>query len=642
MSPAGARALYPHERVAAGEEPARVLRSLDPAARAGWRNRIARFGLGEEERLVQLARQVAAHAPAPEASAGMLPASSPHEVRARASARLDAALDGFGALWSPPARAAARAHLDGKLDALLAGLGGREDGDPFAARLLGEAIADAVSRSTLLSRHVLADWPGLSRLARLPRGRAPRIAAFEPGRGDPHSAAGGTAALGFDGGRVVFHKPRSCALDRVWNQRAAALASHMPRGGIGSVETLDQGTHGWQAAATGAAPTLASFRGFGCMSALAWILGARDLHAENIMVGAGEVTVVDAETLFQPRVAWREPQRVARDPALETFWEDSLAATSLLPDIGGLVLRRAPGYHGLSALLGARREARADERDAIIAGFEDGATAIAASLDEFASLAGDALRCPTRILLRDTRWYASAFMASLSPAALASPGHRMLLVDAMLWADPPLGAEAADIHAGELVELLSGLVPACHRPVGARARWMRADGAEGFSARLDEISRARARVVDRESALVAATLAPVAPCRAAGPRAILRERAAVLRDGAARLEALAGLADDSSGGGRERATDPVPPLEALLSRPPVADGAWIGAWRLAVAELARRADDPGAKARVLGHFMEVVEAARLDGFAWRERAIDLGPDGVRGFASLLEEVAQLA
>lgn len=227
----------------------------------------------------------------------------------------------------------------------------------FAGRLLGRhpvlarrltILVDQWQSSTLtLARRFEADSGVLAR--QFPRQDEGRLLGVEF-RGDLHRGGRSVCVLELEGDRKIVYKPRAVGMEAGF----AALVNWLNERGDGpdlrAAATIDRRDYGWMdfAAAHPCADAAAVgrfFRRQGGNLAVAYVLGASDLHYENVIAAGEYPVVVDLETLFQPRAvdtARRDATAVA-----QRALDDSVLRTYLLP---------ARLYGGLRAD-GARRGA---------------------------------------------------------------------------------------------------------------------------------------------------------------------------------------------------------------------------------------------------------------------------------------------
>ncbi len=298
------------------------------------------------------------------ASADWLARVDPWLVHTPVSAEADAPANGhlvvedtrvaglpFAALLGPMV-GAQRAHLDGRpwlsrtaradlldglaarlatlsLRALLAELA--RDPAPGRHARLDARLADPAHRAALLSRHPVlardlvtaigswrahvarildrlhADHGDLVRMGLAPE-RLDALEAVDLSSGDPHDGGQSVATLRFSDGSRLVYKPRDCRVFALYRDLVVALApalpgeirlraaAVLPRDGYGWVEFV---AHAEDAAS--AIPLSRHLGRLGSLLAVAHVLGASDLHLENVIASADGPVPIDLETLIQNR-----------------------------------------------------------------------------------------------------------------------------------------------------------------------------------------------------------------------------------------------------------------------------------------------------------------------------------------------------
>ncbi|MFI4975049.1 MAG: type 2 lanthipeptide synthetase LanM family protein [Caulobacterales bacterium] len=152
--------------------------------------------------------------------------------------------------------------------------------------------------------------------------------------GDAHRGGRMVHSLAFGSGRRVIYKPRPLTMERGFHGLVRWLNGAGLVPDLAAAEALDRGAYGW-AQCIEAAPCVdeagvaAFFRRQGANLALAYALGAVDLHYENVIAAADYPVIVDLETLFHEAPA---PSRLGRaSRAAARLVNDSVIRTLLLP-----------------------------------------------------------------------------------------------------------------------------------------------------------------------------------------------------------------------------------------------------------------------------------------------------------------------
>nr|WP_239538366.1 type 2 lanthipeptide synthetase LanM family protein [Dyella mobilis] len=174
---------------------------------------------------------------------------------------------------------------------------------PSLMQRVESLIEHRCTASHLFAKRWASDRASLSSLCGMPVGELQELSF---GAGDSHRGGLTVALLRCSGGRLVY-KPRSVAVDVALQNFIAGLAQahgsplsiHVPR-------VIDRGDYGWSAFveheyANGDEELSSFYTGIGYLLAIMHLLGASDLHAENLIAHRGTPVVVDCETLFTPR-----------------------------------------------------------------------------------------------------------------------------------------------------------------------------------------------------------------------------------------------------------------------------------------------------------------------------------------------------
>lgn len=170
-----------------------------------------------------------------------------------------------------------------------------------------EAVSLALHRARSCERTALETLSWLANDLPLPVlgiGPGVRIVAFEPGQGDTHAGGRSVTMCTFDDGSRLVVKPRPMAIEAAYNRFLGTLV----QAGIVSLPTLDvvdRGDHGYtrfvHAEQNGMTHRFA--RGLGELTSVLYVLGASDMHFENLTVVGGLPLVIDAETLLRAPLA---------------------------------------------------------------------------------------------------------------------------------------------------------------------------------------------------------------------------------------------------------------------------------------------------------------------------------------------------
>lgn len=365
---------------------------------------------------------------------------------------------------------------------------------PVLARQLAVETHDWLECWTRFAGHAAADRECLADTF-AGGGDPGTIVECRPGLGDRHRG-GSVALVRWADGTEVVYKPRSLSSDAQF-QRFLSWAngkglSHRLR----TMTCLDRGDHGWTEVVTaGACDGEGAWRRFyhrqGSLLALLYVLGANDMHAENLIAAGEHPVVVDLETLNQPGGL---PGGIRAETEADAAAGEA-AANSVLTV--GLLPRRVPGSRqggpadlsGLGWTPGQRgplpvpviRDPRTDTMRVelaapmlpmpahvprgdpsvrvldhaadVIAGFTQAYTLCQ---DHRAELIGTQLAGfadgRTRVVVRGTAWYAAVLRMAFHPDVLRDGLDRDALFD-RVWRDElgtPVKAACAEHERADL------------------------------------------------------------------------------------------------------------------------------------------------------------------------------------------------
>lgn len=365
--------------------------------------------------------------------------------------------------------------------------------DAFVADLLGGGLADHLCRHPVLARHLWrlsASWVEstvelVERLATdlptvaeafaagLPPGA---VTALEPGLSDRHHGGRQVLALTFASGLELVYKPRAVDLEAAF----AELVAWLGRAGLdpppAAAHTLARPGYGWaERVRHREARSLEGVRAWhhraGSLLCLAWVLGASDLHMDNVVAGPDGPVLVDLETLLQPRPATSAAAPVTAIVRAAEQLRASFLATGLISfltldpegrpcDIGGLTGRgghlaeparrvlRHPNRDGMHLdrerayappernLVSLDGEVQGPERfpDQVADGFAAAYRLLLARCAELEAADGPLARfasARTRLVPRPSQSYALLQLLAASPAYQRDGFTRALLIEAL-------------------------------------------------------------------------------------------------------------------------------------------------------------------------------------------------------------------
>lgn len=385
---------------------------------------------------------------------------------------------------------AAELHTPARLDELQA----RFPGLPTLLRSLAARRVDVVLE---VLDHLDQDAADLATRLLGSEPLAP-VRSLSIGAGDGHRGGRSVSTLELADGRRLVYKPRSLHVDVAFGRvldvvrRGTGEALPTPR-------VLARDDHGWVEHVThrmpaGATEEQSYYRGLGVLTGLFHLLGATDMHFENVIAVGPDPVVVDLETLLHPRLT--PPESYDADAgthhALEAL-SRSVCAVGLLPlvmargnqpdsesiDVGAsgfepdalspfrslsvrnrrrddmhVVLERLPLATSSSTPTlvvdepGTPRQVRA-----LLDGFEHLHRWVEGHAEELADLVDDAFAgTRTRYIHQPTYFYAQMVRLGTNPEVLADPAAREVVMRRVGLRMPDAPADVTRAEVRDLVE----------------------------------------------------------------------------------------------------------------------------------------------------------------------------------------------
>lgn len=222
---------------------------------------------------------------------------------------------------------------------------------PVLGRLLAQRVSHWIAASAELVERLAGDLDEIART--FAGGSLPgRVVALETGLSDPHAGGRTVAVLRFESGLRIVYKPRPVEAEEAYHELATALADagapHAPL----AAKVLARAGYGWvewigHTPCEGEPEVEGFYARAGALAALFYLLGASDVHHENLIARGGWPVLVDAEILLAPRMRdWSAAAANAQAQASELF-QGSVLGSGLFPmwsvsgrgrvvDVGGL------------------------------------------------------------------------------------------------------------------------------------------------------------------------------------------------------------------------------------------------------------------------------------------------------------------
>jgi type 2 lantibiotic biosynthesis protein LanM len=436
-------------------------------------------------------------------------------------------------------------------------------------------VAQWVAAGTELCAHLLADAPQLCDLLGAEHGLG-TLVELRTGLGDLHRGGRSVALLRFDSGRALIYKPRSMAVEAAFQDLLAWVGERGFAPAFRRLRVLAAGDHGWAELVTAApcgdaAEVERFYQRQGGYLALLYVLGATDMHHENLIAAGEHPFLVDLEALFHPLdQSWGRPPQ---SPA-QTLLPDTVLRIGLLPTAagGGKGAQDGIDLSGLTATEGQkmprpvlRTEGSGTDRmrylhrqievpvgdhrptldgaavplgpyaGAVAAGCERMLRLLAAHRDELLAAGGPLAAfaaAPMRVLVRQTQAYANLMTDGQHPFALGDGLERDRLLD-RLWEIAREYPRLAAVVSAERRDLLHCDIPIFTAvPSGREVR--ASDGAtlgplldgSGFDAAGERLRRLDDAAIERQVWLVANSLRGAAAVRSNFPAYDLIEPAA--------------------------------------------------------------------------------------------------------------------
>lgn len=333
---------------------------------------------------------------------------------------------------------------------------------PVLAALLDTVAVDWVAAQGEMLLRLAADWPDLRDRFGM-AGAAPTIVALSPYRSDPHNHGRSVAMIGFEDGGTLAYKPRAMAMDAAWDALLGWANALGPPRAFRRPALLPRDGYGWMAPVvarpchTGAQLDDYYHRS-GAIACLVALCQGTDIHHENLIAAGDQPVIVDAETLFQPRLhpafAATLGAGARRDATGETL-ADALAETGLLPrpgeiDFSGLgasgpvatpflhpvchhansdamAVARIPyraGPQGNAPTLAGAPAKAAQHIDAICAGFAGMVALVVDNRQSLCDLVESWRGARSRLVVRSTNAYGLMLNASTHPQLLRDADAR--------------------------------------------------------------------------------------------------------------------------------------------------------------------------------------------------------------------------
>ena len=204
---------------------------------------------------------------------------------------------------------------------------------PMLGRLLATCCLQWIRAAVALVQRLDRDEDALRATFGI-EDRPLEIAGVTPDLSDPHRDGQTVWAVRFGSGCRLVYKPRRLALDRHFLDLLERLDDTRRDLALKRPKLLDRGDCGWVEWIDAApCPDPASverfYRRAGMLTCLAYVLGASDLHAGNVIASGDQLVPIDLECMVGAPLA--SPTRDAAVPAPGASLPGSVFRTGLLP-----------------------------------------------------------------------------------------------------------------------------------------------------------------------------------------------------------------------------------------------------------------------------------------------------------------------
>jgi type 2 lantibiotic biosynthesis protein LanM len=420
---------------------------------------------------------------------------------------------------------------------------------PVLLRLLGVVAEQWRGMVRRLDDRVAADRADLAR-AFADGADLGSVANVETLSNDPHGEGEIVLGVHFEHDCSVVYKPRSVSGEAAFGELLDWTNARAEIPDLYAPDVLDRGEYGWMEyvshrACDSEAAVERYYERMGGLTALAFALGSRDFHHENLVAAGEQPVVVDQETALSPRhdasnAGSTTPSSLLGDSVLDTLLVpfaqrtrggDGELVTSGLGDVADEeretkrpnfrhpntdamdltfdAIHRFDGRN-LPEFDGATREA-AEYLDALKRGFREAATAVVAHRKDFLDPTGPLAAfegAEIRYLFRPTGRYASKLAESRYASRLRS-GLRRSLTFESLYGDAIPATDDRDssrLVRAETAALRRATVP--RFTVEATGRELRDGRENSLGALVDEspVAHARRRISELDDRDVEAQL----------------------------------------------------------------------------------------------------------------------------------------
>jgi len=178
---------------------------------------------------------------------------------------------------------------------------------PVIARLMSECVNNWITNSSNFVLRLVADTDAISSLFCLAANKLNRVQSIYTNLSDSHNGGQTTWRVKFSSGAILLYKPKSVASEVAWCDLLVWLRHEESPESALPFKAIDRGTYGWAEFVEHepcVSPTCIStyYRRAGATLFMLYLLGANDIHYENVIAAGNAPAVIDLETLLQPTI----------------------------------------------------------------------------------------------------------------------------------------------------------------------------------------------------------------------------------------------------------------------------------------------------------------------------------------------------
>lgn len=201
---------------------------------------------------------------------------------------------------------------------------------PVLLRSIGQVIDQWVSTGQSLFERLQRDWSQIC-LTFFSGTEPGEIVNITSGLGDVHQGGQSVISLTFSRGESVVYKPRSLAVEQAFQSLLIWINGKATLPEFKVVKVLDRKEYGWMEfipfkPCTSEAQVQNYFQRQGIYLAFLHVMGATDIHCENMIAHGPYPIIVDLETLFHSQLEGGSDASSDED-----FLKDSVHRVGLLP-----------------------------------------------------------------------------------------------------------------------------------------------------------------------------------------------------------------------------------------------------------------------------------------------------------------------